>query len=226
MGQRPDGYRCILVGDMTLQADYDTPVFCQHANECPHVCPCKSDCWCQKPGRMCAEQLMERTVKRTQQELETGIERFVPTWLRESNLIEGVDDPEADFAALEAWEHLKEEPKLTLGAIRFAHWLLLMELDPRIAGRWREWSVTVGGRNCPNFPLVPNLMKEWLKQHEEVLTEDAIRHAHVAFERIHPFADGNGRIGRMVLNYQRVQAGLPELCILNAEKQSYYAWFR
>ena len=149
-----------------------------------------------------------------------------PAWIRESNLIEGVDDPEADQMAWAAWEDLKKARKLDLGAIRFAHWMLLKDLDPRIAGRWRDWNVTVGGRSCPNFPLVPNLMKEWLKLYEEALTDDAIRHAHVAFERIHPFADGNGRTGRMILNYQRIQAGLSEWCIMNAEKQNYYAWFR
>ncbi len=30
-----------------------SPIYCEHANECPTVCPCNSGCWCRQPGRMC-----------------------------------------------------------------------------------------------------------------------------------------------------------------------------
>jgi len=48
---------------------------------------------------------------------------------------------------------------------------------------------------------------------------------HINFEKIHPFIDGNGRIGRMLLNWQRVKLGLPVLVIKESEKQEYYKWF-
>jgi Fic family protein len=48
---------------------------------------------------------------------------------------------------------------------------------------------------------------------------------HVKFEKIHPFEDGNGRIGRILLNWQRVKAGLPILTIYEKDKHAYYKWF-
>jgi Fic family protein len=48
----------------------------------------------------------------------------------------------------------------------------------------------------------------------------------VAFERIHPFRDGNGRVGRIIMNAQRLQAGLPILIIPASERRLYYEWFR
>ena len=53
----------------------------------------------------------------------------------------------------------------------------------------------------------------------------AAKASHIAYERIHPFIDGNGRTGRMFMNWQRLKAGLPILVIKEKEKQEYYKWF-
>lgn len=53
-----------------------------------------------------------------------------------------------------------------------------------------------------------------------------IRQDHVVFEGIHPFVDGNGRVGRILMNWQRLKVGLPILIIKNDEKQEYYKWFK
>ena len=44
---------------------------------------------------------------------------------------------------------------------------------------------------------------------------------HIQFERIHPFSDGNGRTGRMVLNYSLLQQGFPPLIIEKETKSEY-----
>lgn len=45
---------------------------------------------------------------------------------------------------------------------------------------------------------------------------------HCSFERIHPFADGNGRVGRTLLNYILMVAGLPPVVIFDEDKEAYF----
>ena len=54
-----------------------------------------------------------------------------------------------------------------------------------------------------------------------------IKDDHIAFEAIHPFIVGNGRIGRIIMNWQRdkVDKILPILVIKESEKWDYYSWF-
>lgn len=49
----------------------------------------------------------------------------------------------------------------------------------------------------------------------------AILDTHIQFERIHPFSDGNGRTGRMILNYSLLQQGFPPLIIEKETKAQY-----
>jgi len=76
----------------------------------------------------------------------------------------------------------------------------------------------------PDYEKVPELMKEFL-QTVNFQCEDkkdvipAIAEQHIKFERIHPFVDGNGRTGRMILNQQMMNHGFLPLTI---EGQSKY----
>ena len=47
-----------------------------------------------------------------------------------------------------------------------------------------------------------------------------IARIHAEFENIHPFVDGNGRIGRVVNNYLLIRAGFPPIIVRNKEKQA------
>lgn len=49
---------------------------------------------------------------------------------------------------------------------------------------------------------------------------------HVEFEDLHPFPDGNGRTGRILYNWHRIQLGLPVHVIHEGDEQyDYYQWF-
>jgi len=57
--------------------------------------------------------------------------------------------------------------------------------------------------------------------------EERSKQIHVAFEDIHPFVDGNGRVGRILYNIHRIKLGLPIHIIHEGEEQKeYYKWFK
>jgi len=157
----------------------------------------------------------------------------VKEFLRESNAIEGVYGEYELKEAQSAWKHLISQDKLDDLVIKKAHYLLMKnaELPSRSIGYYRQLPVWIGGKEAPNFTAIPNSMAIWFKacnylpvsKYKDKAKE--IKTMHINFEKIHPFIDGNGRIGRMLLNWQRVKLGLPVLVIKESEKQEYYKWF-
>lgn len=143
-------------------------------------------------------------------------------WIRESNLIEGVDEIDEDRRSLRAWNWLCKQPFLTLEVVLKLHHKIMRRKLGCEAGRLRTCNVYVGNRTCPHYDLVPQLLHYWLHGYAKVLSPEK---AHVEFEKIHPFVDGNGRTGRMIMNWQRIHEGLDPLCIKAAERWAYYEWF-
>ena len=69
--------------------------------------------------------------------------------------------------------------------------------------------------------LVDNLIYRLERSESDDEKLIAILDAHIQFERIHPFSDGTGRTGRMVLNYSLLQQGFPPLIIEKETKAEY-----
>ena len=150
----------------------------------------------------------------------------IPKWIRESNLIEGVNDPAADLVCLKAWRWFLKQP-MSLETILELHKRIMKDrLNPAYVGVWRPVDVTVGGRLCPPWEEVPYLIKDWLFRHGTASSMAQAIIAHVAFENVHPFVDGNGRVGRMIMNWQRHFAYLEPADITYHDRWEYYGWFK
>jgi len=94
---------------------------------------------------------------------------------------------------------------------------LLLIPEEGLAGEYRKVSVNVmGGDNLrPSFADIPPLMKKWfehdLVQKENEHITEYLSRIHSRFQDIHPFRDGNGRVGRLVMNIILLKQGYPVL---------------
>lgn len=114
--------------------------------------------------------------------------------------------------------------------ILLLHKMLISNIDENIAGRFRKQYeyVRVGTYIAPApehiETMADALLLEYSSRHSEFFIEK-ISKFHLEFEHVHPFCDGNGRIGRVLINYQLMQMGFPPIIIRDKEKETYYKSF-
>lgn len=128
-----------------------------------------------------------------------------------------------------AIEYLMDNPEkeISVELILKLHKTLLTNICDEIAGRFRsgkEW-VRVGIHIGANPEFVNGFMYELVEKYNSDTDKhflDKITYFHAEFENIHPFGDGNGRIGRLLTNEQLDLLGLPPIIILNKSKFNEY----
>ena len=121
--------------------------------------------------------------------------------------------------------------ELTRDLIVLLHRMLIGGIDDDVAGRFRGSGeyVRVGTHVAPAPERVEAMMAAALRDYASDLDSyflDRIALFHLRFETIHPFCDGNGRMGRVIINFQLYRLGLPPVIIRDNEKERYYQAFR
>lgn len=120
-------------------------------------------------------------------------------------------------------------PPLNLAVVRHIHSELFRELDDR-RGEFRRGAIRIGrAKVIPPEHDVEAYVKAAITIIEESLRSSAVLPAlarsHMLFESIHPFYDGNGRTGRILLNYLTISKGMPPIVIkgmTSEDRERYY----
>jgi Fic family protein len=121
---------------------------------------------------------------------------------------------------------INEKRDLSLSLLLEWHKELFQETKQDIAGRLRDYSVSVGNYRAPDWQDLKKLLTDFFnfyKKNKRIFhpVELAAR-LHYKFEKIHPFGDGNGRIGRLIIAYILMKCGYPLLVISYKKRRSYY----
>jgi len=123
-----------------------------------------------------------------------------------------------------------KEKEIDKELILLLHQMLIGGINDEFAGRFRDVGeyVRVGTHVAPAPEKVSAMIENILNYYTNNLDQyflDKIAKFHLDFETIHPFCDGNGRIGRVLINYQLLRLGLPMIIIRDKEKAKYYKSF-
>lgn len=189
----------------------------------------------------------------TEGELERLNEEFVTEYTYNSNAIEGntLTLRETDMVLRgltvdrkslkehlevighkEAFDYVRqlisENAEISEKVIKDIHYLVLAD-KKEDRGRYRRVPVRIMG--AAHEPVQPYLivpkMEELLEQYknseEDIVTK--LARFHIEFEGIHPFIDGNGRTGRLLVNLELMKAGYPPIDIKFTDRLKYYEAF-
>lgn len=122
------------------------------------------------------------------------------------------------------------ETDLSMDIMLFLHKMLIGNINDNISGRFRTAGeyVRVGTHIAPAPELVNRMIEaillEFSSDYDNYFA-DKIAKFHLDFETVHPFCDGNGRMGRVIINYQLLRLGFPNIIIRDKEKRIYYSSF-
>ena len=104
------------------------------------------------------------------------------------------------------------------------HREIFSETKPDIAGKYRDYLVRVGIHIAPDWQDIKKMMNYLIHfiNKEKINPVELSARAHYQFEKIHSFGDGNGRIGRLLMNHILWHSNYPMIIIEYKKRKSYY----
>ncbi len=161
----------------------------------------------------------------TLSENETADILFNDRALSNKSLIEQLEVKNHQAALQYLFNYLKLSKKINKELILKLHSILLNGIRDD-AGFLRNHGVRIVGSNVPtaNYlklpELVNNLVEDINRKNKDVIA--LVANIHARFEQIHPFGDGNGRIGRLIMAAMLIKANFPPAVVRQEIKRQYY----
>lgn len=160
----------------------------------------------------------------TLSEWETAAILFENTALSNKSLIEQLEAKNHKAALEYLFDHITKKKPLNEALMLKLHGILMNAIRTD-AGIYRNHGVRILGITVPtaNYLKVPPLMKELVhdiySRHSDTISH--ISDIHARFEKIHPFADGNGRVGRLLMHAMALRANISPVAVLQNKKHLY-----
>jgi Fic family protein len=167
--------------------------------------------------------------RETAEVIEKGI-RVVVSGKPLQDLLEARNHAEALRFINELASRRKGHQFITEEDIKNIHRIILAGIHDDWAGLYRQIDIFIRGSDAefPSPNEVPASMKkfiQWLRNQQETHPVRVAADAHFKFVSIHPFRDGNGRTGRLLMNLILVANGYPMAIIRNEERTNYLGTF-
>lgn len=160
-------------------------------------------------------------------EPDTAAILFANTALPNKSLTEQLEAKNHQTALNYLFSYIAEKGELNEKLILKLHSILMNGIRDD-AGTYRQHGVRILGVDLPtaNYLKIPDLMPKLINEANRLTADVLARSAsiHSQFEQIHPFSDGNGRIGRILMSAMLLKANLAPAIIKQEQKQLYYTY--
>ena len=131
-------------------------------------------------------------------------------------------------------ENIRQRVPLSVELIKSIHAILCKDAIESVPGQFKKiQNAVIGAEFTPTAPyMVPTALQDWIRNLEAQLQGannqrekvEAICRQHITFEHIHPFPDGNGRVGRALMVYTCMMEEMPPI-VISVDKRTEYINF-
>lgn len=129
------------------------------------------------------------------------------------------------YALSYVMEYCKNNEQLTQDLIKRIGIQINKNID-EISGYRTGVVIIKSAEHIPPAPeMIPNLMMQFVHNYNNTVYDNPYQRAataHIEFERIHPFSDGNGRTGRLLINFEMLKNNLPPVVIDSNQRSEYF----